>query len=337
MSAAGAYEKPRFAVDAVDALRDREREADLERAIALLHNRFARLVGDLDVAGRPGLLLSGGVDSGLLLALLCEAGIEPICFTAGTPDSPDLAAAAAVAHAFDVPWEPVPIDAATVLAQLEALSRELRFGGLLALSSGLLLDGCLRAARTRGVEVMWAGNGLDLLFGGGLDAAALRGAEGETFDERYWTHTLRLVLDWHRHADPINVYGRLGARHGIRFALPFERWDALDAATRIDASLLFAHGQDKWVVRQLAARLGVPQPAFVSTKNAFQRSSGMLIALREAMVAAVAELCPDQISAGYRPDADPHLDLRCFVQLVADRAARSAEDQPAADAPRPRR
>lgn len=335
LSPTAAYERPVFAPETVDRLLELDRERNPERALARLRTDFARLIAETDTPGRPGLLLSGGVDSALLLALLVEAGVEPICFTAGLPDSADLVAAAEVADAFGVELIPCTFDSSLVLPRLRAVARELRFGGLYALASGLLLDVCLHEARARGIEVAWAANGLDMPFGGAMDPTPFGTPDAVGVDERYWTYALDLIRRGHAQPDAVNVYGTLGAGRGIRFALPFERWGAVEAAAHVDASLLFRDGQDKWIVRQLAERMGVPSRIAVKGQHPFQRSSGMLAAIREAMYEVVMSWCPDHLRADFSAQDDPDVDLRCFVQLVADRAV----DAPASQArpPRPRR
>jgi asparagine synthase (glutamine-hydrolysing) len=270
---------------------------------------------------RPvGLLLSGGLDSSLLGALLARAGAGVVAFTAGREGSADLQAAQAVADALDLELVPCLYDERFVIRELPALAQFLRFRGLHTLASGVLLEACLREAHRHGISDLWAGNGLDLIFGGGLKAelfAAQAGQNGKSFHDGFWEYTLPLIKRWYGTPDPINVYGRLGAKYQIRFHLPFESLRALELARSIDARTLFADGTDKAPLRRLALDLGVPPVVAHRKKAMFQESSGLFEMLSRLAIDRVTELAPDQLSCTCDPHADPHLALRYFVAVLA--------------------
>jgi asparagine synthase (glutamine-hydrolysing) len=270
---------------------------------------------------RPvGLLLSGGLDSSLLGALLARAGAAVVAFTAGEKGSADLEAARAVAGALDVELVPCLYDKRFVSRELPALARFLSFRGLHTLAIGVLLEACLRQARRRGVSDIWAGNGLDLIFGGGIKAepfAAAAGHKGKSFHDEFWDHTLPLVKGWYGAPDPINVYGQLGAKYGTRFHLPFESLQAIELARSIDARTFFAGGVDKAPLRTVAADLGIPHAVACREKAMFQESSGLFEMLRAMAIERVCDLAPDQLSCAYDPHVDRDLTLRYFVATLA--------------------
>jgi hypothetical protein len=69
-------------------------------------NRIAR-----NATGPIGLLLSGGLDSRIVLAELVRQGVEPICATHGDGESTEFAIAQTVARSFGVPFISSPLDA----------------------------------------------------------------------------------------------------------------------------------------------------------------------------------------------------------------------------------
>jgi hypothetical protein len=158
-----------------------------------------------------------------------------------------------------------------------------------------LLIACLREAAARAIADVWAGNGLDLAFGGGL-SADMFDDQATDFHERFWAYTMPLIERWYGSPDPVNVYGRLGAKHGVRFHLPFETAELIE--------------------------LGVPEPIAYRKKWALQESSGLFDLLVLLAREDVPSLAPDQMSSAYEPESDPHLMLRYYMATIAADATR---------------
>jgi asparagine synthase (glutamine-hydrolysing) len=138
-----------------------EHAAEAERALdaALVDAVQARLAVE-----RPlGVLLSGGVDSTLLLATIAAQGRQlPPCFTLGFPGLgfDERPAAALAALRLGAPHEALVYDG-DPFEDLSALVRAT--GELLADSSWIAFAAVARAARTR-VRVLLSGDGADELF-----------------------------------------------------------------------------------------------------------------------------------------------------------------------------
>lgn len=138
-------------------------DAQATEALSALYERaLARhLVSDVPV----GLLLSGGVDSGLLLALMNRHGDAWPTFTAGygRGEDDELPAAARSAEIFSARHTPVP------LPQVRFQQALPRIVGVLeepvASSSVVLMDELCRTTR-ESVKVALVGQGPDELFGG---------------------------------------------------------------------------------------------------------------------------------------------------------------------------
>ena len=86
------------------------RRSDVHEAAGELHRIWQRAIDRRLVgAERPGLHLSGGLDSRAILAALVERQQRPQTITFGTPHSEEVRCAAAVAKAARVPWHLVTV------------------------------------------------------------------------------------------------------------------------------------------------------------------------------------------------------------------------------------
>ncbi len=342
LTAQQAYSNARYSPEQLRMLRDTKLAATgLDAAVDLLDERLASIVGRPRLGGeRVGLLLSGGVESALTLALLVRAGYRPRCFTAHAAGSEDGEAAAALAHSFGVPWTGVDLTVEGVRARLEPVVRALGHWGVWSVASGLLLDALVTTAKRAGTHEVWTDSGLDVLFGGGAPRSEMDKGRGRTFHERFWERTLRLVERDYRVEDPINVYGTIGSVHGLCLRTPFEGFPTARLARRLDAGVLYGEeGQDKVPLRRLAERLGVPRELANRpnpTKAPLHVSSGMLGLLEQLMREDASLWCPDDLDhpssattspgarhgsdsgrAEGRPSDEALLGLRYFLGRVA--------------------
>jgi asparagine synthase (glutamine-hydrolysing) len=119
-----------------------------------------RLVADVPL----GALLSGGIDSSIVVAVMAQASAEPVrTFTVGFPDASydERAYARAVAERYATRHEEVEVDPGPELVERLALAFDEPFGDEAALPT-LLVCGTTR----RHVKVALVGDGGDEVFGG---------------------------------------------------------------------------------------------------------------------------------------------------------------------------
>lgn len=314
LTAQQAYSNARYSPEQLRTLRDTNPAATgLDAAVDLLDERFASIVGRPRLGSEQvGLLLSGGVDSALTLALLVRAGYRPRCFTAQAEGSEDGEAAAALARSFGVPWTGVDLTVEGVRARLEPVVRALGHWGVRSVASGLLLDALVTAAKHAGTHEVWTGSGLGVVFGGGTPRREMDKGRGRTFHERFWERTLTLVERDYGGEDPINVHGTIGSVHGLRMRMPFEGFPTARLARRLDASVLYGDdGEDKVPLRRLAERLGVPRELATRTKA----SCGMFGLLEQLMREDASLWCPEDLDCP--PSDEALLGLRYFLARVA--------------------
>lgn len=151
-------------------------------AVRLHQGVTKRLVSDRPVC----FLLSGGLDSSLILAMAKQAGANPVAYTAVyDPASADLAAARRVATELDVPLVEVPVPQPNrqhIAAAVRAIEIPLKAQVEIAL-------GCLplaKAIASDGFRVVLSGEAADELFGGygSMQIQAARADDDEWRDIR---------------------------------------------------------------------------------------------------------------------------------------------------------
>ncbi|MBV8079057.1 MAG: asparagine synthase (glutamine-hydrolyzing), partial [Actinobacteria bacterium] len=141
------------------------RPAPEEATVARVREEVAAAVRRRLVADVPlGALLSGGVDSSVVVAAMAEASAEPVrTFTVGFPDAryDERTYARAVAQRFGTRHEEVEVDPSPDLVQRVARAFDEPFGDEAALPTLLVCE-----ETRRHVKVALVGDGGDEVFGG---------------------------------------------------------------------------------------------------------------------------------------------------------------------------
>lgn len=110
----------------------------------------------------------------------------------------------------------------------------------------------------------------------------------------------------------------LAEKYKVKIVTPFGNLAAILCARAIRASLLFNGEYDKYPIRVLAHRIGVPAHEAFRPKQILQESSGILKLFENSMFDEIAELIPDGVSANYDREYykhDPYLVLRFYIAL----------------------
>lgn len=144
---------------------------DAMEQAAELHEHFLRAA--LRNSRRPGLLLSGGLDSRLLAGFATEMGRRPTCVTFGRPEDLDAHCAIEVAQALELPQtlcDVLPADYAAYA--LSSVTWEQLSAGLYVLPMGWNL--CVRPPASE-MDRMICGLSLDAVIGGPKHIASTAG------------------------------------------------------------------------------------------------------------------------------------------------------------------
>lgn len=267
-----------------------------------------------------GILLSGGADSSLLLAMLSVlTNKQIVCFTAlSENDDPDVLPSKHIAKRFNAKWVKCHIRKRDLHEQLPPLLNLSR-GGLYDTAANLALDSCLRHCGDEGVTSLWTGNGLDMLFGGGVDPKQFDTSSSRKFHEEFWDKAFDLLINrfYVQNGEEVN---NLASRYGVKLVMPFENMESILVAREIPATLLFKYDEDKYPVRLLAHKYGVPLHLARRKKAPLQNSSGIFDLLREYMYDTLPHIINDAVNFRLTKqyfESNPNTDLQLFLALLA--------------------
>jgi asparagine synthetase B (glutamine-hydrolysing) len=294
------------------------------QAMTALDNRFTQDIRhSLEAENNNdtlGVMLSGGVDSSLLVAMLSILTDKKIvCFTVMTDnDDPDVLPSKQIAKQFDVKWVKCVIRKRDLPEQLPDVLK-LSKAGLYGTAASLALDTCLRYCSELGVKSLWLGNGLDMLFGGGVDPDDIKGSDSKKFHAAFWRKAFDLLVNrfYEQSGDDIAT---LAAKYRVKIVMPFESIESIMLARSIPATLLFKYDEDKYPVRLLAHKYGVPLSLARREKLPLQDSSGTFDLLREYMYESLPSLVTDGVNFRLTKqyfESNPNTDLQLFLALVA--------------------
>lgn len=237
-------------------------EAALLVRVALRESIRMRVETDLTV----GVVLSGGLDSSVVLATVRDLHPDCVAVTVGVPDSPDLAYARRLAADLGVPHEVVELRPRDVrLADVREtirISELTEYGDII---NAVVSVPIFRRLRELGVKVALTGDGSDELFGG----YPMYHEVGPERSRRLFLHKIRNLC-----RTELQRVDRSSMGHGVEARVPFLDLSVVDLAMRLPLGLKLRDGQEKWILRQAFADT---LPAYVlrRPKNPMSYSSGL--------------------------------------------------------------
>ena len=210
---------------------------------------------------------SGGLDSSILVALAKRSTKVVACtaYSTGSRDSDWARKAADVLGVRFVGTEMAPVDVARELARLDLpFEPTLMDRGLWCLYSFVSESACSSGAR-----VTLLGQLADELFGGYAKYAETFAAKGPVEAERMMNEDAREYSLRGRVRDVAACARWTEAR------FPFEAKEVIEFSAKTPISFKIRDGVRKAVLREAAARLGVPEGLARAPKKAAQYSSGV--------------------------------------------------------------
>ena len=267
-----------------------------------------------------GVMLSGGVDSSLLVAMLKTITPKPIiCFTAVTKsNASDKTPSMKIAKKFNVKWVQCIIDKNTLTEKLIRIL-PLSDGGLYDTAANLALDACLSKCKEYGVKTLWTGNGLDMFFGGGISADKFTNRKNSQFHDLFWEFSLDLIMNRFFYNRNKGGMKRLLDIYNVNIEMPFENLKTIIAARSIDAGLFFKSNQDKYPIRLVARKYKVPLKLTRRKKEALQDSSGIFLLLRDYMYDSLPQIIHDAVNFELNKNyfiENQNTDLQIFLKLL---------------------
>ncbi|UQE73267.1 asparagine synthase C-terminal domain-containing protein [Gordonia sp. PP30] len=289
-----------------------------DRVIDLLRRRIHAVVAAHP--GRPALMLSGGIDSILVAAVCADLGLAPYALTVVTESDTKLEDLRGrdVARLLAFPHEVVDLDADRLVDAAIDCIRRLGTWELWEITSAIPVQAAFGRFAQLDAGPVFTGAGSDALFMGG---GALRADPDSTagLAEFRSTVTAKVSANFTRHRLVPDYYERLlGDRSGL-FIQIFQTATFWRYAMSLSPGLLWRHGPDgrvydKFVLRNAAARLGVP-PGYVWTDKApLQVSSGVIGALMRTARADIAAQPGQQTYDDPRHEPLEHTIVRQYLR-----------------------
>jgi asparagine synthase (glutamine-hydrolysing) len=239
-----------------------------------IQQSVAKRVDGLD---RVGLVLSGGVDSGLIAKILNDMGIDFICYSIGYKNSNDIKTSIDLSQNIGTKFRKKEINDNDVENALTKINRSIECRGLVQIEAAIFLHFAAEMAHEDGLKVMLTGQGADELFGGYpwyLDVVKEEGLEG--LPKYMWNDIYHLYLDTLEREDKMTM------AHSIELRVPFLDLDVIATAMSIDINLKVESGEDtkrKHIHRMVAEELGVPDYVAWRPKEVAQNGTGVHEAL----------------------------------------------------------
>src|ERR1700744_2379452 len=247
--------------DGDEPITDVDEAAKLVRA-TLEDSIRVRVDTDLTV----GVILSGGLDSSIVLTQVAKLHPDCVALTIGAPGSEDLSYARRLTAELGVRHEvitvrPSDIRASDVRAAIR-MSELTEYGDII---NAIVSVPLFRRARELGLKVVLTGDGADELFGG----VRMDDQIGADRSRRLFLH---MIANLYRTELP--RVDRVSMGQGVEARGPFLDPATLELALRPPVSLKVRDGQEKWIMRQAFAD-ALPGYILARPKNPMSHSSGL--------------------------------------------------------------
>ncbi len=241
-----------------------EEPAEAIKALRLLLEDSIRVRVDTPLT--VGVILSGGLDSSVVLAHVREMHPDCVALTVGAPGSDDLQFARRLTADLGVPHEVIEVRPGDIRASdvrdAIRMSELTEYGDII---NAIVSVPLFARARDLGIKVLLTGDGSDELFGG----YAMYDRIGSYSSRRLFLHMIRNL-----HRTELQRVDRISMGHGVETRVPYLDPSMLEFAMRLPVSLKLRDGQDKWIMRQAFADV-LPEYVRRRPKNPMSHSSGL--------------------------------------------------------------
>jgi len=241
-----------------------EDPAEAAKALRLAVEDSIRVRVDTDLT--VGVILSGGLDSSIVLANVQAMHPDCVALTIGAAGSEDLVYSRRLCAELGVRHEvidvrPGDIRAAGIRTAIR-MSELTEYGDII---NAVVSVPLFARARELGVKVVLTGDGSDELFAG----YPMYEMVGETASRRLFLHMIRNL-----HRTELQRVDRVSMGNGVEARVPYLDPDVVELAMRLPLGLKVRDGQEKWIMRQAFADL-LPGYILRRPKNPMSHSSGL--------------------------------------------------------------
>jgi asparagine synthase (glutamine-hydrolysing) len=253
-------------------------ESDAAHALDQLFKEAVRRI----VPRRSGIAFSGGLDSALVASVAKSEGLEPELISVGLKGQQELGHAEKTAKIFGLRVNIRELSTSDILNSLPDVVNIIETADPVIVGISVPIYFACKKAREMGLNYVAAGQLSDELFGGygKFEDIALKDGIDNLGREMFDSVVAASVKDF----DPGD---KLAVAAGLELCCPFAHLPLVEYALKLPASLRLnlANGKviRKYVLRRLAAHLGLPESVVDRPKKAVQYSSGVQkVLLKEA-------------------------------------------------------
>jgi asparagine synthase (glutamine-hydrolysing) len=264
-----------------------------------------------------GVILSGGLDSSLVLAHVSAMHPDCVAFTVGAPGSEDIAYARRLTSELGVRHEVIELSPGEIrLAQVREaieMSELTEYGDII---NAVVSVPVFRRVSELGIKVVLTGDGSDELFGGYPMYHRIGAAQAR----RLFLHKIANLG-----RTELQRVDRTAMGHTVEARVPFLDIHLVELAMRLAPELKIRDGQEKWILREAFADV-LPGYVRLRPKNPMSHSSGLheRARLYKPLFARIHRSFGYDLHAPVRRDFSTVLD-RCGNDLdlaIADTLAR---------------
>src|SRR5712691_7019974 len=213
-----------------------------------------------------GVILSGGLDSSLVLLHAQDMHPDCVALTIGAPGSEDVAHARRLTAEFGIPHEVIELHPSDLhlddIREAIRLSELTEYGDII---NAVVSVPLFRRVHELGIKVVLTGDGSDELFGG----YPMYERAGPAGARRLFQHKIRTLC-----RTELQRVDRTSMACGVEARVPFVDLSLVELAMRLPLSLKVRGGQEKWILREAFAGL---LPGYIRSrpKSPMSHSSGL--------------------------------------------------------------
>lgn len=254
--------------------RPREKRMTFEQAASTVNRLLSRSIRRImSRAGKVCVAFSGGLDSALAAALAKRVSGEVEAISVGLAGSPEIATVENLADqlGIKITLEIFPSD--SVEEYVRRLLWLIEEPNMMKLSVAIPLHWAAMVAARRGCNIMLCGQGSDELYGGyNKYAATLRlGGRRALSDQLYASVTEASTVNYERDDQATSTFP-------VEIRTPFADPDLIRFSLTIPSGFKVKDGDDvtrKWVLRDVAREVGLPDEIVWRRKKAIQHGTGV--------------------------------------------------------------
>ena len=246
------------------------------RLSVLLRKSIRRITRGVD---KVSVAFSGGLDSALSALLAKKANCNLEAVSVGLPGSPELSNVEQFAHELDLPITIETFGFDSLEEYVRRVVWLIEEPNLMKVSVAVPLHWAAMVAAKRGCRVMLCGQGSDELYGGYYKYARTLDGKGR---EALVAELYRSVVD----SAQVNYErdDQATAPFGVELRTAFADLDVIKFSLAIPSHYKVKTGNDltrKWVLRNVAKEVGLPEDMVWRRKKAIQHGTGVENAIRK--------------------------------------------------------